>query len=91
MTISLNSTQLENLKRAVRVGLKAFERPEPMTLVEWADENFYLSSESSYIEGRWQTLPFQKAMMNAIGHREIQPPCGINRQRSMMPRISGTR
>ncbi len=71
MTTSLNSTQLENLKRAVRVGLKAFARPEPMTLVEWADENFYLSSESSYIEGRWQTLPFQIAMMNAIGHDDI--------------------
>jgi len=71
MTISLNSTQLENLQRAVRAGLKAFERPEPMTLVEWSDENFYLSSESSYIEGRWKTLPFQIAMMNAIGHDDI--------------------
>lgn len=71
MTISLTKTQLENIQKSARVGLKAFEKPEPMTLVEWADENFYLSSESSYIEGRWQTLPFQKAMMNAIGHDDI--------------------
>jgi len=42
-----------------------------MTLVEWADENFYLSSESSYMEGRWETLPFQEAIMNAMGHDDI--------------------
>lgn len=71
MTISLTKTQLENIQKATRTGLKAFEKPEPMTLVEWADENFYLSSESSYIEGRWKTLPFQMAMMNAIGHDDI--------------------
>jgi len=71
MTISLTSIQVNNLQRAVRAGLKVFERQEPMTLVEWSDENFYLSSESSYIEGRWKTLPFQVAMMNAIGHDDI--------------------
>ena len=72
MTISLTSTQLENIRRAVRTGLQVFVRPEPMTLSEWADEHFYLSSESSYVEGRWQTLPFQRAILNAIGHPDIR-------------------
>lgn len=40
-------------------------------MVEWADDNFYLSSESSYLEGRWETLPFQIAILNAIGHDDI--------------------
>ena len=52
-------------------GCKGWFTPEPMSLVEWADENFYLSAESSYIEGRWETLPFQLAPMNAIGHSDI--------------------
>ena len=43
-----------------------------MPLAEWADENFYLSSESSYVEGRWQCLPFQVAIMNAMGHDDIR-------------------
>lgn len=43
-----------------------------MSLTEWADENFYLSSESSYTEGRWQTLAFQVAVLNAMGHDDIR-------------------
>jgi phage terminase large subunit GpA-like protein len=72
MTILLTSTQTENIKRAVRNGLHVLVRPEPMGLAEWADENFYLSSESSYTEGRWQSLPFQIAILNAIGHDDIR-------------------
>lgn len=72
MTISLTQKQLRNIKKAVKEGLRAFVRPEPMSLAEWADENFYLSSESSYTEGRWQSLPFQVAILNAIGHDDIR-------------------
>ncbi|MBY6104898.1 phage terminase large subunit family protein [Ferrimonas balearica] len=43
-----------------------------MTAVEWADEHFYLSAESSYVEGRWETLPFQVAILNAMGNDEIR-------------------
>ena len=54
------------------VGLQGLSRKAPQTPVEWADENFYLSSESSYQEGRWETLPFQVAMLNAMGNDEIR-------------------
>ncbi len=47
-------------------------RPEPLTASEWADKNFYLSSESSYHEGAWQTLPFQVAILNAMGSDNIR-------------------
>ncbi|GBE72069.1 terminase large subunit A [Enterobacter sp. KINAN-G] len=47
-------------------------RPEPQTAVEWADENYYLPKESAYQEGRWETLPFQRAIMNAMGNDYIR-------------------
>ncbi|WP_353979401.1 terminase gpA endonuclease subunit [Salinicola endophyticus] len=58
--------QLKELARCIRAGLAALYKPPPMTGVEWADEHFYLSSESSYHEGKWQTLPFQLAILNAM-------------------------
>ncbi|POC58488.1 terminase [Vibrio vulnificus] len=70
MTIS--EKQLINFQRSVSQGLRAFWRPLPMTAVEWADEHYYLSAESSYIEGRWKTLPFQVAILNAMGNDEIR-------------------
>ncbi len=62
-------TELEN---AARKGLSLFRCPIPQPLSEWADENFYLSSESSYIEGKWETVPFQRAPMNAISNDDIR-------------------
>lgn len=70
MTIS--EKQLANLRTQIKQGLRPFWRPMPMTAVEWADENFYLSAESSYLEGRWETLPFQVAILNSMGNDEIR-------------------
>ncbi|ELJ9069672.1 phage terminase large subunit family protein, partial [Escherichia coli] len=42
------------------------------TAVEWADANYYLPKESAYQEGRWETLPFQRAIMNAMGSDYIR-------------------
>lgn len=70
MTIS--TAQIKGLRTAVRHGLAPMYRPAPQTPVEWADENFYLSSESSYQEGRWETLPFQVAILNSMGNDEIR-------------------
>ncbi|MDN6323512.1 MAG: phage terminase large subunit family protein, partial [Halomonas sp.] len=67
-SLTISTGQLRHYARAVRQGLLALYRPAPMTAVEWADSNFYLSSESSYHEGRWTTLPFQVAMLNAMGN-----------------------
>lgn len=73
MTTAIVSTQqLKEWRRSVRQGLLALYRPEPLTAVEWADQNFYLSSESSYHEGRWTTLPFQIGILNAMGNDEIR-------------------
>lgn len=70
--MNLSTPQIDELAGAIRLGLVPLSRPVPMTPVEWADENFYLSSESSYQEGRWETLPFQVAILNAMGNDEIR-------------------
>lgn len=33
---------------------------------------YYLPKESAYQEGRWETLPFQRAIMNAMGSDYIR-------------------
>lgn len=53
-------------------GLLSLRRDAPQTPVAWADDNFYLSSESSYQEGHWETLPYQVAMLNAMGNDEVR-------------------
>lgn len=72
MSTSPALKQAERIRGSVRRCWQPLCRPEPLSLVEWANENFYLSSESSYLEGRWETLPFQVAPLNAIGHEDIR-------------------
>lgn len=61
-----------NARRYLLAGLKAFDIPEPQTVVQWADEHYYLPKESSYTPGKWETLPFQVAIMNAMGNDRIR-------------------
>ncbi|MDG9891216.1 phage terminase large subunit family protein [Pseudomonas juntendi] len=70
--MSTSQPWMTNLANAVRVGLSALFKEPPMTVVEWADKHFYLSSESSYQEGRWTTAPFQVAILNAMGNDLIR-------------------
>lgn len=70
--MSITEVQMNNLMRAVKDGLSALKRPMPMTAVEWANEHYYLPKESAYTEGRWETLPFQIAVMNAMGSDYIR-------------------
>ncbi|WP_095148157.1 phage terminase large subunit family protein [Pseudomonas sp. Irchel s3a18] len=63
---------MRGLTNAVTRGLTALFKEPPLTAVEWADKHFYLSSESSYQEGRWETAPFQVALLNAMGNDLIR-------------------
>ncbi|QGW77764.1 phage terminase large subunit family protein [Pseudomonas alkylphenolica] len=60
------------LVEAVRRGFKSLKKDPPMTASAWADEHFYMSSESSYGEGKWTTAAFQVALLNAMGNDLIQ-------------------
>lgn len=66
--MSISQPWIHDLGKAVSLGLLALHKEPPMTAVEWADEHFYMSSESSYNEGKWTTDPFQVAILNAMGN-----------------------
>lgn len=61
-----------NANRAITNGLIALHIPVPLTTVQWADEYYYLPKESSYTPCKWETLPFQVAIMNAMGYELIR-------------------
>lgn len=56
----------------LRRGMAAWRVPEPLTLLEWAEEHFYLSAESSYVEQRWKAWPFQRGIMACISNDDIR-------------------
>jgi len=65
-------TVLAEIQKSIRMGLKSLEAPPPLRLSEWAAEHFYLSSESSYVQGKWEAYPFQIAILDAISNDDIE-------------------
>lgn len=65
-------TELSHRREAVYSGLSHVRTQEPLLGSEWADRYFYLSSESSGIEGKWKCLPYQIALANWICDDDIQ-------------------
>lgn len=61
---------LTEIDRALKAGLQALAAVSPMRLSEWAEKNFYLSAESSYVEQRWSAYPYQRAIMDAMSNDE---------------------
>jgi len=62
----------ESIGKYLGLGMKAFAVPEPMTLDQWAEEHFYLSKESSYVEQKWEAWPFQRAIMACMSNDDIE-------------------
>lgn len=69
--MNISELQLNNMMIAVTTALQPLIRALPVTPVEWADQNYYLPKESSYVDGEWKTLPFQVAIMNSMGNDRI--------------------
>ena len=63
--------QREAIAAAVERALAPFAVPEPQTLPEWADEHFYLSTESSGMPGPWETEAYQRGLMLVCAHPDI--------------------
>lgn len=55
-----------DLDEVVARASLAWRPPPRLTLSEWADRHFYLSAESAATPGRWSTLPYQRAILDAI-------------------------
>lgn len=53
-------------------ALALIDVPAPQSCADWADEHFYLPSESSNTSGRWKTTDVQRAILNAMGNDAIQ-------------------
>ncbi|MCX4037787.1 MULTISPECIES: phage terminase large subunit family protein [Aeromonas] len=70
--MNISTAQVSSLAAAVTLGLSALLRPPVQTAAEWMDEHYYLPVESSYQEGRWKSLPFQVAIINAMANDDIR-------------------
>lgn len=53
------------------MGLSGLTPKPRRSLSQWATEHFYLSQESSYVEGAWKAWPFQTAILDAMGSDEV--------------------
>ena len=70
--MNISTAQVSSLAAAVNLGLSALLRPPVQTAAEWMDDHYYLPVESSYQEGRWKSLPFQVAIINAMANDDIR-------------------
>lgn len=68
----MDLSEITVIERHLARGLAAFGVPEPMSLDEWSGRNFYLSAESSYVEGSWRAWPPQRAIMACISNDDIR-------------------
>jgi len=68
----MNIETNKQINKSIIAGLKSFERPVPMRLSEYADKYFYLSAESSYVQGKWETLPYQRSIMDCLSNDDIR-------------------
>lgn len=57
---------------SVQRGLQPLEAPAPLRLSAWMSKHFYLSEESSYEQGKWESYPYQVAIADCIGHDLIK-------------------
>lgn len=58
--------------RATRAGLSPLKAAPPARLSQWAQQHFFLSAESSHVQGRWQSWPFQNGWMDAFSNDDIE-------------------
>ena len=72
MLAALTPEQRSAIAGTVSRALRVLRVPVPLRLSEWAERHFYLSTESSYIEGRWICWPFQRGIMDMMGHDEVK-------------------
>ena len=63
---------MTNIQELEKAALEAFRPPKKLSLSAWADEYARLSIESSAVGGKWRTLPYQKAIMDAVTDPHVE-------------------
>ena len=56
----------------LQAGAAMWRPPRKLRLSEWADEYAVLSAESSAESGRWHSLPYQRAVMDAFTDPKVE-------------------
>jgi phage terminase large subunit GpA-like protein len=77
--LPFDPVMLSGVAASLQKGLAAFAVPDPVSLPVWAERNFYLSAESSYVEQEWRPWSFQPAVLACMGHDDIEE---VNVQKS---------
>lgn len=72
LSLNLNAEQRSVIAKSILSGLSCLKSVEPLKLSDYANKYFYLSPESSYIEGEWETMPYQKSIMDCMGNDDIR-------------------
>ena len=55
----------------VQAGHGGVQSTTALALSEWAAQNFFLSSESSYVVGIWKAYPYQVGILDFFGNDDI--------------------
>jgi len=63
---------LRNCKKLFWNTIQTWTPPPDLTLSEWADTYAYLSPESAAQPGKWETIPYQKGIMDAVTDPSIE-------------------
>ena len=68
---SVTDECLRNIVAQVKLGLDPLKARPIIRLSQWAQENFYLSAESSQKKQKWEAYPFQIGWLDWMGDRRI--------------------
>lgn len=62
------------ISRLLKKSIAGFEPPPQLSVSEWANKHFYLSSEYSSEVGRysWERAPYQKAVLDAMSDPSVE-------------------
>jgi terminase, large subunit len=68
----LARSQLAAINDAVELALTPLQVETPLNFPDWADANFYLSAESSGVQGPWESTPQQRGQMLVMGNDDVR-------------------
>lgn len=62
----------QNIAAHVALGLEPLKARPIIRMSQWAQDNFYLSAESSQKKQKWEAYPFQIGWLDWMGDRQIE-------------------
>lgn len=62
----MSASEFVDVDTIIARAMGTWRPPPKLSLSEWADRNFVLSSETAAEPGRWRTLPYQIEILNSI-------------------------